>query len=226
MNPPLDLTYAQNQQLADGAHTLDEWRKKLSSVARGESDSQWGIADCMLEGLGKFTRSQVFATAKAATGYDAISLRQYIRMAQKFPENPTPGKCTRVPLLTYGHHRAVESETLSPEDRASYLQKAVDDSLSTRQLTALVKLSAHQANAELPIPEDTFRVLYVDPPWKYGPRLPFNYGPAERHYPTLSIKDICDMQIPTMADNSVLFLWATVPMLREAFKVIDEWGFE
>lgn len=47
----------------------------------------------------------------------------------------------------------------------------------------------------------------------------------ENHYPTMLIQDICALQVPA-ADDAVLFLWSTAPLLPEALYVIDSWGFD
>lgn len=45
-------------------------------------------------------------------------------------------------------------------------------------------------------------------------------------YQVMSTEDICALSVGEIADdNSVLFLWATVPMLQDAFCVFTEWGF-
>ena len=50
---------------------------------------------------------------------------------------------------------------------------------------------------------------------------------AENHYPTMSIDDICALPVADIAaKDSVLFLWATFPMLPEALRVISAWGFK
>jgi N6-adenosine-specific RNA methylase IME4 len=50
---------------------------------------------------------------------------------------------------------------------------------------------------------------------------------AEAYYDTLSIEDIAGLSVGSLAaDNSVLLLWVTKPILRRAFEVIDAWGFE
>ena len=41
----------------------------------------------------------------------------------------------------------------------------------------------------------------------------------------MAIDAICTLNVPA-ADNSVLFLWATVPMLREALSVMEAWGYD
>lgn len=42
----------------------------------------------------------------------------------------------------------------------------------------------------------------------------------------MKIEDICNLPISQLADdNCILFLWTTYPMLKEALKVIEAWGF-
>jgi N6-adenosine-specific RNA methylase IME4 len=47
----------------------------------------------------------------------------------------------------------------------------------------------------------------------------------EEHYSTMSIEEICALQVPS-ADNAVLYLWATASKLLEALAVMKSWGFE
>lgn len=80
-----------------------------------------------------------------------------------------------------------------------------------------------------PIPDDKYRVWYADPPWQYGNKGLDDYGHAERHYPTMSIDELCAMgeEIKSKCESSaVLFLWATSPLLESSFKVINAWGFK
>ena len=43
----------------------------------------------------------------------------------------------------------------------------------------------------------------------------------------MKIKDICDLPVKNLcSDNCVMFLWTTYPMLQEAFKLIESWGFK
>ena len=73
------------------------------------------------------------------------------------------------------------------------------------------------------LPEDQYSVIYADPPWQYDNTG--ITGAAEKHYPTLEIEKICNLQIPS-ADNAVLFLWVTNPFLKEGIQVCEAWGFE
>lgn len=70
-----------------------------------------------------------------------------------------------------------------------------------------------------------YNVIYADPPWRYERNKV--QGAAESHYPTMSTEDICALPIKEIADRDcALFLWATFPQLREAFRVMDAWGFK
>ncbi len=70
------------------------------------------------------------------------------------------------------------------------------------------------------------RVLVADPPWKFGDRLPGAGRGAEKHYPCLSVAELCAFPIPRVADDAVLLLWRVASMPREALDVVESWGFE
>lgn len=85
----------------------------------------------------------------------------------------------------------------------------------------------------VPLPEDKYNVFYVDPPWKYGDKLIGGYGAAEHHYRSMTINEIIEYTDPAgkqikelPAENAVLFLWVTSPILSECFSVIEGWGFK
>jgi N6-adenosine-specific RNA methylase IME4 len=79
------------------------------------------------------------------------------------------------------------------------------------------------------LPSNKYRVIYADPPWNYsnsGSGID-KYGPAERHYPSMTIAELCSMDIESiLEENAVLFLWVTSPLLGECWPVIRAWGFE
>lgn len=51
--------------------------------------------------------------------------------------------------------------------------------------------------------------------------------PQGFHYKTMNLEDIKNMKIGKIAHkDSVLFLWATVPMILEAFEVLSAWGYK
>ena len=70
-----------------------------------------------------------------------------------------------------------------------------------------------------------YQIIYADPPWKYDRGKV--QGGVDKVYPTMTTDEICALPIPELTDkDAALFLWSTFPKLREAFKVIDAWGFQ
>jgi N6-adenosine-specific RNA methylase IME4 len=72
-----------------------------------------------------------------------------------------------------------------------------------------------------------YQIIYADPPWKYQDKG--CNGNCEAHYKTMSIQDLefmGDFVKDLSNENCVLFLWTTYPMLKEALRVIEAWGFK
>jgi N6-adenosine-specific RNA methylase IME4/DNA-binding XRE family transcriptional regulator len=69
-----------------------------------------------------------------------------------------------------------------------------------------------------------YNIIYADPPWRYWESGNKNQA---LHYTTMTIDEICDLPVKNIADDDcVLFLWVTYPILHEAFRVIESWGFK
>lgn len=101
------------------------------------------------------------------------------------------------------------------------------DKTITEAKRELAKEAAVEKVAALP--SDKFRVLYADPPWKYGDTREGLEGTtgAESHYPTMTIKELCAMPIVDIVeDDAVLFLWVTSPLLFACAPIIGAWGFK
>jgi N6-adenosine-specific RNA methylase IME4 len=78
--------------------------------------------------------------------------------------------------------------------------------------------------------ETKYPVIYADPPWQFGVRseVTGREKSAENHYPTMPTDDICGLfeQLGDPAKrDAVLFLWGTNPMLPDALRVLEAWGF-
>lgn len=80
-------------------------------------------------------------------------------------------------------------------------------------------------NKAIQWPEGKYRVIYADPPWKYGDERS-GMGGAVDQYSLMDLSDIKVMPVKDLAeDNAVLFMWGTAPLLKEALEVIEAWGF-
>ncbi|MCA9201250.1 MAG: hypothetical protein KDA87_27100, partial [Planctomycetales bacterium] len=52
-------------------------------------------------------------------------------------------------------------------------------------------------------------------------------GAADKHYATMSLEEICRLPVTQLVtENAHLHLWTTNGFLREAFDVIEAWGFD
>ena len=74
-----------------------------------------------------------------------------------------------------------------------------------------------------------YDVIYADPPWKYNSRAHHKTrfrGGACGHYRLMRTDVICSLPVESLAaKNCMLFLWATFPMLADALRVVEAWGF-
>lgn len=84
---------------------------------------------------------------------------------------------------------------------------------------------AHQF-AELR-PHGGFELIMADPPWAFEARTEAGYGKSpQAHYACTGLDWIKALPVPVLAaDDCLLWLWATNPMLPQAFEVLDAWGF-
>jgi N6-adenosine-specific RNA methylase IME4 len=95
--------------------------------------------------------------------------------------------------------------------------------------------SEHRAQREFELsakqtalPNKRYGVIVADPEWRFEPysRETGMDRAADNHYPTTATEIIMARDVPSIAaDDCVLFLWATVPMLFEAGDVLKAWGF-
>lgn len=99
------------------------------------------------------------------------------------------------------------------EEKKAEVQKRIDDYAKVQ--TGVIDIK--QADKK-------YNIVYADPPWRYWESGNKNQS---EHYTTMTIEDICKLPVKDIvADDSVLFLWVTYPILQEAFKVIEAWGFK
>jgi len=74
------------------------------------------------------------------------------------------------------------------------------------------------------LPKKKYNIIYADPAWSYNGKLP--QRAKVQHYPVMLIEDICSIPVKDIsADDSILFMWATFPLLQEGLNVVKSWGF-
>lgn len=78
------------------------------------------------------------------------------------------------------------------------------------------------------LPDQRFGLILADPPWRFEVRSVNGMDrAADNHYPTQTTEDIMLLDIPGIsAPDCILYLWATVPMLPDALRVMKAWEFK
>ena len=87
-----------------------------------------------------------------------------------------------------------------------------------------------------------YRTIVADPPWKVSAGRPFgryemrdgkqvfsvvNGGARKLPYPTLSLEQIAALPVASLVEpNAHLYLWTINRYLRDAFDVMQAWGFD
>lgn len=75
--------------------------------------------------------------------------------------------------------------------------------------------------------ENKYDIIYADPPWSYNDKALAGNRGACCKYPVMNTKDMYNFPVKYLAaDDCVLFMWATMPKLDEAFELMNAWGFK
>ncbi len=117
---------------------------------------------------------------------------------------------------------------MEPEEQKAVAEAILSDRAETvreaKKALHQEERRQHIAETVAALPEGQFAVVYADPPWSYD-----NSGlsqSAASHYETMTIDDICALDVAAhCVPETVLFLWATSPLLPDALRVMDAWGF-
>lgn len=97
---------------------------------------------------------------------------------------------------------------------AAYKQVVVNES----------KQAAIEAIEKAPPATGKYRVVVIDPPWKYDARAEDESHRARNPYPSMTVEDIAALEIPAQ-DDCVMWLWTTNAFMHDAFHVLEAWGF-
>ena len=72
-----------------------------------------------------------------------------------------------------------------------------------------------------------YSCLYADPAWSFATWSHRGQGKgASQHYSCMGVDEICALPVGELAaEDAVLFTWVTQPLLPEAMRVVEAWGF-
>jgi N6-adenosine-specific RNA methylase IME4 len=71
-----------------------------------------------------------------------------------------------------------------------------------------------------------YKVLYADPCWKYSRDMNHNPAMGGTPYKQMSLDELKNLPVNEIADkDSLIFMCATMPKLKEALALIEFWGY-
>jgi N6-adenosine-specific RNA methylase IME4 len=190
-----------------------------------------------------FNLSEAVAIKRALEPIERAAAKE--RQGQRTDKHPekfstsSNGRASDRVAIVVGKHRTTIAKAEAIVDAAEAeperFGKLKEDMDRTGRVNGVFRRLKIAKQAELirteppPLPGNgPYRVIVVDPPWPYGPRSeddPSKRG--VRPYPTMSIAEICALPVVSVAHHDcVLWLWTTNQHMREAFTVLDAWGFQ
>jgi ParB/RepB/Spo0J family partition protein len=121
-----------------------------------------------------------------------------------------------------------------PPDQQQALAGRAKSGEKVSAKTEVKRLKRDERERELAIkqvalPSKRYGVIVADPEWRFEPwsRETGMDRAADNHYPTSCLEVIKARDVGSIAANDcVLFLWATIPMLPHALLVMSAWGFD
>jgi N6-adenosine-specific RNA methylase IME4 len=122
--------------------------------------------------------------------------------------------------------------TRLPKDQQAKVGKLAKNG-DSRAVKKVVKAARREqlerelAGKQLALPDKKYGVILADPEWKFETWSSEGMiHAADNHYATSTVEAIAQRDVPSIAaDDCVLFLWGTVPMLPQALYVMQRWGF-
>lgn len=215
------------------ASTMEEWCMYGEILRRVDEAKQWAIGDWLVDGKRHYADG-LYEKASKILLIDDNQLRHYKSVSERFE------LCLRKHNLLWSHHKEVASlkhiENLNGKLKLSdkpdtdkmqeFLVTAEREKWTIRELRQAVSTYKRRQQDEIRLANEPekFNIILADPAWEYDFSRSDSRRIGNQYLPT-NLSEMKRLQIPA-ANDSVLFMWATNPKTREAFELIDAWGFE
>jgi len=197
--------------------TKEEWMDGFNSLKKIEGCIQFWIGDFLAYRNQKWG---MYDDIAEETGYEKKALQNIKYVADKVKSS------LRLEDLSFSHHSEVAS--LTPEKQELFLNKAVEEKLSVRELREEIRKDGIIDIKTPPLPDGKFNVIYADPAWPVGSIVMDKWeSPIDDKYKTMSIEEIKNLPIQNLsAENCSLFIWTTHSFLPDCLDIIKIWGFK
>ena len=231
-------TFTRTGLAINGESTQADWELMGQGLQAVDEARQWAIGDWLCDGKRHYGDG-LYKRAAEITGLNKRTLEQYKWLSETFE---TSG---RTEHLSHTHHQAVAGVKQVTTDNkgklalsddpdfdkiSELLSEAVKHGWSIRELRGHVDRHKEQQREYIRLANEPekYTVIYADPPWEYGdPRDDVSAGGASAQYDLMSIKQLEKLPVKQMAaENAVLFLWVTLPLMDEALLLVRSWGFK
>lgn len=179
------------------------------TVSEGEGlRARWEFGHELLaarDGKGKLPRG-LTEDLTAELEIHPREIQRRVKFAQRFPDEDA----LRHAVSQYGSWHVIVHDVLPMRDPAA---------------ASSANFTTFEAPDLASYPKGFYRTVVADPPWQYDNRA--TRAAAEDHYATMPLDALCALPVAARAQEEAhLYLWTTNGFLREAFEVMDAWGFD
>lgn len=168
--------------------------------------------------------------ADQSTGPDLEPVKQAPTLADLGIDKKLSARAQKLASIS---ERAIEARLAARHDEGGSRRMMADiikqtnkaERRAARERALAVKIAA----GNIALPSKRYGVILADPEWRFEPwsRETGMDRAADNHYPTSVTEVIAARPVQSIAaEDCVLFLWATAPMLPHALTVMAAWGFE
>jgi N6-adenosine-specific RNA methylase IME4 len=203
------------QLAADAAELRKRAERRIGELIRLQKESV-GLARAGRKKIG-FSENPISAPSLAAAGIDK-NLAHRSRKAAAVDEDKFQAQIAEDRRLA----------AIRMEDRKGFIA-ASRQALHEERLKRRARREEELASKLTALPDKKYAVIVADPEWKFKTysEKGLSGTSADNHYVTSELEDIKARDVASIAaDDCVLFLWATIPMLPQALAVMEAWGFK
>lgn len=214
--------------------TEREWELYGRLLSHIEEAKQWIVGDWLVDGK-RYYGDGLYERAERILEFTQGTLRNLKGLSERFELS------CRHDNLSWQHHYEVASiKTLAKnkkgklgrtndhdmEKAQELLSKAEREGWSVQDLRSKVKEHVRRQDDAIRLANEPerFSLILADPPWEYE----FSKSDSRRidnQYTPTSLEELKKLEVPA-AEDSVIFMWAPGPKLREALELLNAWGFD
>ena len=233
MTVPATLAEFTRAQVPDVADAIILWADRLVELAphaQTQDDCEAGLAAVSAVE----TRAKLRGITATEGKLSAARMDLRVRLADYYPKHETSGgrgKKLTAGAVSFSQQGRAELRSLAaiPEPvREAAKAHAIETGERISERSLIREARKAQAPQTPPVPDTAaglYTVILADPPWRYDYSVA-NSRAIENQYPTLDLSEIQALPIgDAIADDAILFMWATSPKLAESLSVVEAWGF-